>query len=127
MEVCSEAPGYQEDWKSDLTLWINDVEIGTWTCPGDFGARRGHLNPPTWPNGSTQYGMQVIWEVRSDGCYLNGERLSRVMVDDLHIMDHAFIDVKLGNKPGAKYEGGFNLFGKHYGDYNQDIVLTMEY
>ena len=21
----------------------------------------------------------------------------------------------------------FNLFGKHYGDYNQDIVLTMEY
>lgn len=127
MEVCSEAPGYQEDWKSDLTLWINDVEIGTWTCPGDFGARRGRLNPPTWPNGSTQYGMQVIWEVRSDGCYLNGERLSRVMVDDLHIMDHAFIDVKLGNKPGAKYEGGFNLFGKHYGDYNQDIVLTMEY
>ena len=45
MEVCSEAPGYQEDWKSDLTLWINDVEIGTWTCPGDFGARRGRLNP----------------------------------------------------------------------------------
>ena len=71
--------------------------------------------------------MQVIWEVRSDGCYLNGERLSRVMVDDLHIMDHTFIDVKLGNKPGAKYEGGFNLFGKHYGDYNQGIVLTMEY
>ena len=49
------------------------------------------------------------------------------MVDDLHIMDHTFIDVKLGNKPGAKYEGGFNLFGKHYGDYNQGIVLTMEY
>ena len=71
--------------------------------------------------------MQVIWEVRSDGCYLTGERLRRVMVDDLHIMDHAFIAVKLGNKPGAKYEGGFNLFGKHYGDYNQDIVLTMEY
>lgn len=39
-------------------------------------------------------------------------------------MDRAFVSVKIGNKPGAKYEGGFNLFGKHYGDYNQDIVLT---
>lgn len=40
MEVCSEAPGYKEDWKSDLTLWINDVEIGTWTCPGDFWSKK---------------------------------------------------------------------------------------
>ncbi|MEI3204121.1 MAG: hypothetical protein V8S73_05705 [Lachnospiraceae bacterium] len=38
MEICSEAPGYKEDWKSDLTLWVNDVEVGTWTCPGDLGA-----------------------------------------------------------------------------------------
>lgn len=67
MEICSEAPGYKEDWKSDLTLWVNDVEVGTWTCPGDFGGRRGRLNPPAWPNGSTQYGMQVVWEIRSDG------------------------------------------------------------
>lgn len=22
MEICSEAPGYKEDWKSDLTLWV---------------------------------------------------------------------------------------------------------
>ena len=127
MEICSEAPGYKEDWKSDLTLWVNDVEVGTWTCPGDFGGRRGRLNPPAWPNGSTQYGMQVVWEIRSDGSYLNGEKISEVTVNRLSIMDRAFVSVKIGNKPGAKYEGGFNLFGKHYGDYNQDIVLTMEY
>lgn len=87
MEICSEAPGYKEDWKSDLTLWVNDVEVGTWTCPGDFGGRRGRLNPPAWPNGSTQYGMQVVWEIRSDGSYLNGEKISEVMVNRLSIMD----------------------------------------
>ena len=58
---------------------------------------------------------------------MNGEKISEVTVNRLSIMDRAFVSVKIGNKPGAKYEGGFNLFGKHYGDYNQDIVLTMEY
>ena len=33
----------------------------------------------------------------------------------------------LGNKPDAKYIGGFNLFGKEFGDYAQDIILNVEY
>lgn len=126
-EICSEAPGYREDWKSDITLWVNGIDVGTWTCPGDFGARRGRLNPSSWPNGNTQYGIQVIWEVRQDGTYLNEEKISDVAVDQLNVMNQAYVAVKLGNKPGAVYEGGFNLFGKHFGDYNQDLVLTMEY
>ncbi len=36
MEVCSEAPGYKEDWKSDITVWINGIDCGTFTSPGDF-------------------------------------------------------------------------------------------
>src|SRR5690606_17533395 len=30
-ELCSEAPLHHDDWPSDITLWINDVEVGTWT------------------------------------------------------------------------------------------------
>src|SRR5690606_7400426 len=44
-EACSEAPDYNHDWPSDITLWVNETEVGTWTCPGDFGAKRGVLNP----------------------------------------------------------------------------------
>jgi predicted transcriptional regulator len=55
MEICSEAPSYREDWKSDITVWINGLKCGTWTCPGDFGARRGRLNPPNWVPGNTQH------------------------------------------------------------------------
>ncbi len=46
MEICSEAPGYKEDWKSDLTLWVNDVEVGTWTCPGDFRGQKRTIESP---------------------------------------------------------------------------------
>lgn len=42
-EICSEAPYHKLDWPSDITLWVNNVDIGTWTSPGDFGGQRGLL------------------------------------------------------------------------------------
>lgn len=127
MEICSEAPGYREDWKSDITVWMNGIECGTWTCPGDYGARRGRLNPPNWPDGSTQYGNQMIWEVKKEGSFINGKKVSEITIDELQLMKQPYVAVRIGNKPDAHYVGGFNLFGKHFGDYNQDIIMTIEY
>lgn len=127
MEICSEAPGYREDWKSDITVWMNGIECGTWTCPGDYGARRGRLNPPNWPDGSTQYGNQMIWEVRKEGSFINGKKVSEITIDELQLMKQPYVAVRIGNKSDAHYVGGFNLFGKHFGDYNQDIIMTIEY
>lgn len=127
MEICSEAPGYRENWKSDITVWMNGIECGTWTCPGDYGARRGRLNPPNWPDGSTQYGNQMIWEIRKEGSFINGKKASEITIDELRLMERPYVAVRIGNKPDAHYVGGFNLFGKHFGDYNQDIIMTIEY
>lgn len=128
MEICSEAPGYREDWKSDITVWINGVDCGTWTCPGDFGSRRGRLNPAVWPDGSTQYGMLMTWEILGDGCFINGSKAAEATLEDLlpHGRSH-IIDVRMRNKEDARYIGGFNLFGKSFGNYEQDIVMSVEY
>lgn len=127
MELCSEAPGYREDYKSDITLWINGCDCGTWTSPGDFGSRRGRLNPPSLKNGRTQYGMQVLWEVSAAGCFVNGEKAGTTAIRQLCLSDQSYIAVRVGNKPNALHLGGFNLFGKGFGDYDQDILLTVEY
>ena len=127
MEICSEAPGYREDWKSDITVWINGVDCGTWTCPGDFGSRRGRLNPAVWPDGSTQYGMLMTWEILGDGCFINGNKAAEATLEDLFLMEKPYIDVRIGNKEDARYIGGFNLFGKSFGNYEQDIVMSVEY
>ena len=122
-----EAPGHCEDWKSDITLWINGAECGTWRSPGDFGGRRGRLNPQKWPNGSSQYGTLVVWEIDEESSRLNDTSAGNINLSDLHIMDQPYLTVRIGNKPDAEYAGGFNLFGKTYGDYPQDIILTLEY
>ena len=45
MEICSEAPGFNPAWPSDISLVVNDVDGGTWTSSGDFGGQPGLLNP----------------------------------------------------------------------------------
>ena len=127
MEICSEAPQFRENWKSDLTLWINGVDCGTWTSPGDFGGRKGRLNPSNWPIANTQYGLLMTWKITNQGSFINDNRISDTVIRELMIMDQKYITIKIGNKEDARYVGGFNIFGKTFGDFQQDIILTLVY
>lgn len=127
MEICSEAPNYDNDYPSDITVWINGVETGTWTSPGDFGGRRGRLNPAWWNDYMTQYGMLKIWSVDAEGSYVDGSPVSDVTIADLMLAPHHPIIVRIGVKPDAEHIGGFNLFGRGFGNYEQDLVLRLHY
>ncbi len=126
-EACSEAPNFQEDWKSDITIWINGIECATWRCPGDFGSRRGRLNPVWWDNGSTQYGLLTTLEVAEEHSLINGQIVSDIRMEHLKLAYGQTIIIRIGNKPTAKYIGGFNLFGEHFGDYEQGIIMSIVY
>ncbi|MGH0054535.1 MAG: ArsR/SmtB family transcription factor, partial [Sphaerochaetaceae bacterium] len=104
-EACSEAPFYRNDWPSDITLWINDKEIGTWTSPGDLGGRKGRYNPPWWSDTLNQYGILNHWGVNNKGTYLNNELIGDVSIDDLFLNETCFISVKIGIKEHAKNIG----------------------
>lgn len=126
-EICSEAPNFKEDWMSDITLWINGVECGTWSSPGDFGSRRGILTPAYIKHGSTQYGLLTTWSVDCECSMINEMYASDVKLKDLQLDSQSYISVRIGNKEDAKHRGGFNLFGSKAGDYPQDIVLMFEF
>lgn len=127
MEVCSEAPNYQNDWPSDITVWINGHECGTWTSPGDFGGRRGKLNPPFWSDGSTQFGMLKTWRVTKDGSFIDGKKVSDLTLNDLKLSEGHSISVRVGVKEDSAHVGGINIFGHKFGDYNQDIIMRLDY
>lgn len=127
MELCSETAGYQNNWKSDITLWINGLDCGTWTSPGDFGDRRGKYNSPRWGPGRTQYGLLTTWEVNREGAFVNGLKAGPTTIEQLSLMEKPGITVCVGNKEDAEYKGGFNLFGRGFGDYSQDILMSLIY
>lgn len=127
MEICSEAPGYNNSWKSDITFWINGKEIGFFTSPGDYGGRRGKQTPQWWDNNMTQFGILKSLSITEEGTFLDGEFFSPLTLSDFSLRDNPYISFKLGVKEGAHYVGGLNLFGEKFGDYAQNILMKIIY
>ncbi|GIN72286.1 transcriptional regulator [Bacillus sp. J14TS2] len=128
LELCSEAPNHDHNWPSDITVWINEVEIGTWTSPGDFGDRHGKLNPKYWnETTNTQYGSLKTWKITKENSTIDEFTLSNVTLNDLDLLDRKYLSFKIGVKDDAVHKGGFNLFGHQFGDHPQDIRLLIEY
>lgn len=126
-EVCSEAPLNHADWPSDITVWINDVEIGAWTSPADYGGERGILTPEWWGSVNSQYGLLKVWKVTPQGSFIDGMQASSVSLEDLtHNLGPTF-DVRIGIKEDARNLGGVNLFGSKFGNYPQDIIMKQNF
>lgn len=125
MEICSEAPLHNLDWPSDITLWINGIEVGTWTSPADFGGERGVLTPSWWGEVNTQHGLLKTWRVSDQGSYIDGRSISNVTLDDISVGQAPYISVKIGVKPDAVNDGGINLFGRKFGNYETDLVMRL--
>lgn len=126
-EACSEAPNFKENWKSDITIWVNGIDCGTWQSPGDFGSRRGRLNPSWWDSGVTQFGKLVTLEVNEDGSLIDSQISSAVCIQNLELSASNSIAIRIGNKSDSHFIGGFNLFGEKFGDFAQNIIMSLVY
>lgn len=126
-EVCSEAPLHHADWPSDVTVWIGDIEIGTWTSPADFGGERGALTPAWWDSHNSQFGLLKVWKVTNNGSFVDGVQVSKITLSSLPLKPGDPIAVRIGIKDNASNIGGLNLFGSKFGNYPQDIVLRQRF
>jgi predicted transcriptional regulator len=125
MELSSEVPGTAADWPSDIVVAVNGREIGQWTSPGDFGDRRGVFTPDWWKLKGSQYGMLKSWRVTPEGAFVDGVKISSLTPEDLDISGHHSIRLRIEVKPDALHPGGVNVFGRGFGNYDQDIVLRL--
>ncbi|MBI1777987.1 MAG: helix-turn-helix domain-containing protein [Proteobacteria bacterium] len=125
MEMSSEVPGTNSDWPSDISLWVNDVLVGTWTSPGDFGDKRGKFTPRWWKLEGSQYGRLTSWVISSKGCSVDGVPVSEVDLKRLGLESHHSIRLKIGIDEAAARPGGVNIFGRGFGNYDQDILMRL--
>ncbi|MCL6458856.1 MAG: helix-turn-helix domain-containing protein [Gorillibacterium sp.] len=123
-EICSEASGFREDWPSDISLLINDLPVGTWTSPSDFGDRKGKLTPERWKVGS-EYGKLTEWRVTKDGSQVNGLMSAPTTIESLQLAYNLPIRVRFEVREDSENVRGLNLFGASFGDHPQDIFLSF--
>jgi predicted transcriptional regulator len=125
MELCSEDHEYNFGFPSDITVWINGIDAGTWTCPSDYGGRRGKLNPQWWPDKNTQFGELKTWSLTEQGSYIDDTKTNDTSIKEYHLSENEYISVRIGIKEDAEHIGGVNLFGDCFGDYAQNIRMKI--
>ncbi len=127
MEISSEAPGIDNNWPSDISFYINDILVGTWTSPGDYGDVRGMFTPDWWPPNWNQYGLLKLIVINKKGTFLDGLKISDVTSSSLALDFNSTIRLKMAVEDDAKNIGGLTLFGKSFGNYGQDINVNLSY
>lgn len=127
-EISSECPDYNEDYPSDIYFSMNGIPLGMWISPGDYGARKGYVSPPWWPELLNQYGLLKTLIVNSDGCFIDGNnKISNTTIQDLNINYNSYITFRFEVPRDTANVGGCTLFGEDFGDHNQAIRIKAYY
>jgi len=126
MELGSEAPHINEHWPSDISFYLNHTLLGTWTSPGDFGEQRGRLTPAWWHSDVNQYGMLKVLRINETGTYIDGKKISDVKLSNLTV-DSQYWTFRISAEELKKGRGGLTLYGKGFGNYDQDIMVRSYY
>ena len=126
-ELSSEAPGIDNNWPSDISFYINDTKIGMWTSPGDFGDVHGIFTPQWWPQNWNQYGLLKLLVINDYGTYIDGLKISDVSTLSLHLDYNSDIRLRLAVENDSEHVGGITLYGKSFGNYDQDIRVAINY
>ncbi len=126
-EIGSEAPGSNPDWPSDISFYLNRTKLGTWTSPGDFGDVRGLFTPSWWLPNWNQYGFLKMLVIDRKGTFIDGVKVSDVTIQKLNLTPQDEISLRFQSQEPAVNVGGITLFGKGFGNYNQDIRVRVDY
>lgn len=127
MELSSEAPGCNDIWPSDISFYLNDKKIADWVSPGDFGDVKGIFTPDWWYPNWNQYGLLKILVINRRGTFIDGLQVSDVSIRDFDLDYRSALKLKLAVEADAAHVGGLTIFGKSFGNYNQDINVRIHY
>lgn len=127
LEICSEAPGVNDIWPSDISFFLNDTKIAMWTSPGDFGDVKGIFTPDWWYPNWNQYGLLKILVINKKGTFIDGLQVSDITIRDFNLDFRSTVKFKMAVEDLSEHVGGLTIFGKTFGNYNQDINVRINY
>lgn len=127
LELSSEFPVSNNNWPSDIAFTINDMEVGTFTCSGNYSDVRGKLTPAWWDSHYSQYGLLKHLRINKEDTGIDGHKLSDVCIDDLCLDRSPFIKIRIGILENAQNKGGVTIFGETFGNYPQNMLLSLYY
>jgi predicted transcriptional regulator len=74
-----------------------------------------------------QHGFLKSWRITGEGTYVDDQKISDVKIGDLEVAPWQATRIRIGTKPDAVNKGGFTLFGKGFGSFEQDLILKVHH
>jgi len=127
MELASEFPLSNNIWPSDITFYLNQVKLGTYTVPGNFSDVRGRYTPSWWNDKFSQYGLLKTIRINNIDTGIDGEPFSSVTINDIELNQSPFLTLRIAVEEESKNVGGLTLFGEHFGNHKQNIRIGIYY
>ncbi len=125
LEIASEAPGYAAYFPSDIHFAVNGKLLGCFTSRGEYNDRPGTHNPAWWYGNLGQYGKKILIAVGKEGTYIAGVKVSETSLSDLALTPGEQIRFRIFVPEDADNRGGFTLFGRGFGDYDEGITCKF--
>jgi predicted transcriptional regulator len=126
-EIASEFPVSNNLWPSDISIYINDIKVAIYTAPGNFSDVRGRYTPQWWNDHLSQYGLLKHVRINEFDTTIDGVSYSDITLKDLNLSHCSFIRLKFAVEEYSENRSGLTLFGKSFGNYNQDILINLYY
>ncbi|MDE7372518.1 MAG: transcriptional regulator, partial [Clostridia bacterium] len=96
-----------------------------YTSKGEYNDRAGNSAPSWWFGNLGQYGKKVLITINDEGSFIGGIKVSDRTLKDYRIQFGKQIRFRIFVPDTAERQGGFTLFGKNFGDYNEGIVCNF--
>ena len=71
--------------------------------------------------------MLKLLVVNKEGTFIDGLQISDVTIDSLHLDYRSSIRFRMAVEEDAEHVGGLTIFGKTFGNYRQDIKVSLHY
>lgn len=127
-ELSSEAPGYMDDYPSDIYFSLNGVPLGFWVSPGDFGSQPGRFNPQWYRQGQNQYGLKKHLVINSHGTFIDWNvKISDTTIHDFDFDHSSAIILRFEAPEDTRHPGGLTIYGTGFGNHNQGIHSRIFY
>jgi predicted transcriptional regulator len=109
---------------SDVTFWVNGVEVGTQTI-GLEDDRESAIYTPSWWRTLPYNGELMKISLNDGGCFINHRKTSPTTGAEILTLEERFLTLRVGVKPDAERMNGIMVFGREFGKYPQGILVKF--